>query len=61
MDAQEFEIALKECETRLDRLRALFEQYFQGMERREPSVPKKELFRRVQALRRNVPRNTALR
>jgi len=61
MDAGEFETTLEECETRLDRLRALYEQWFQGMERLEPMIPKKELERKVQVLRRNIPRNTRLR
>jgi hypothetical protein len=61
MDVAEFERTLEECEVRLDRLRALYEQYFQGLERLEPLIPKKELHRRVQLLRGNVPRNTRLR
>jgi hypothetical protein len=61
MDAHEFEQTLEDCEIRLDRLRALYEQYFQGLERLEPLIPKKELQRRVQLLRGNVPRNTRLR
>ena len=52
---------LNEVETRLDRLRALYEQYFQGIERLEPTVPKKEVERRMQLLRKSQPRNTALR
>ncbi len=61
MDVAEFERTLEDCELRLDRLRALYEQYFQGLERLEPLIPKKELHRRVQLLRGAVPRNTRLR
>ena len=61
MDVKEFDNTLTEAETLLDRLRGLYEQWFQGMERLEPTVPRKEMDRRVQAMRRAVPRNTALR
>ncbi len=61
MEVAEFERTLEECESRLDRLRALYEQYFQGLERLEPLIPKKELQRRVQLLRGNIPRSTRLR
>jgi hypothetical protein len=61
MEVSEFERTLDDCEVRLDRLRALYEQYFQGLERLEPLIPKKELHRRVQLLRGNIPRNTRLR
>ncbi|MEM9192842.1 MAG: MXAN_5187 C-terminal domain-containing protein [Myxococcota bacterium] len=61
MNAAEFEPLLEEVETRLERLRALYEQYFQGIERLEPTIPKKDLERRMRALRRAQPRNTALR
>jgi hypothetical protein len=61
VDADEFEDVLQNMETLLDRLRALYEQHFQGIERLEPTVPRKELDRGLDRLRRNVPRNTALR
>ena len=61
MEIKEYEELLNDVETRLDRLRALYEQYFQGIERLEPSVPKKEVERRMQLLRKSQPRNTALR
>ena len=35
MEAPEFDATLKDLETRLDRLKALYEMYFQGIERME--------------------------
>lgn len=61
MDLKEYEALLHDVETRLDRLRALYEQYFQGIERLEPTVPRKEIERRIQLLKKAQPRNTALR
>jgi hypothetical protein len=61
MDLKEYEQLLNDVETRLDRIKALYEQYFQGVERLEPSVPRKELERRMQLLLKEKPRNTALR
>ena len=61
MEPKEFEALLKETEKKLDRLKALYEQYFQGMERLEPLIVRKEVQRRVAALRKSQPRQTALR
>lgn len=61
MEAQEFDIALTELETRVDRLRALYENWFRGYEKSEPQVARKDVERRVYALRKELPRNTALR
>ncbi|GAB4210662.1 MAG: hypothetical protein OHK0013_31510 [Sandaracinaceae bacterium] len=61
MDIQEFEQRLHDAEVRLARLKALYEQWFQGIERVEPTVARKELDRALEALRREQPRNTALR
>lgn len=61
MDAVEFEALLHDVDTKLDRLKALYEQWFQGMERLEPAIARKELDRRVALLRKEVPRSTALR
>jgi hypothetical protein len=61
MDIQEFEQRLHDAEVRLARLKALYEQWFQGIERTEPSIARKELDRALDALRREQPRNTALR
>jgi hypothetical protein len=61
MDIKEYAQHLDELESKLDRLRALYEQYFQGLERLEPTIPRKDIERRVQALRRVQVRNTAMR
>lgn len=57
----ELEIALEELETRLERLRALYEQYFLGIEKIEPAVARKDVDRRIWLLRRVQIRNTARR
>lgn len=61
MDSDELEIAINELETRVERLRALYEQYFLGIERLEPTVPRKDVDRRIWQLRREKIRNTAKR
>jgi hypothetical protein len=61
MEVQEFDNALTELETRVDRLRALYENWFRGYEKTEPSVARKDVERRVYGLRKELPRNTALR
>ena len=61
MDLREVEALLTELESRTDRLRALYEQYFLGFERLEPQVVRKDVERRMQALLRVPFRNTALR
>jgi hypothetical protein len=61
LDQAEIEEAVKELETRVDRLRSLYEQYFMGIEKLEPGVPKKDVERRFQLLRKEQIRNTALR
>lgn len=61
MDAAELDIALNELEVRVERLRALYEQYFLGIERLEPTVPRKDVDRRIWQLKRQKIRNTAKR
>jgi hypothetical protein len=61
MEAAEFDLTLKDLETRLDRLKALYEMYFQGIERIEPAVPRKQVDRMFELLRREQPRTTHLR
>ncbi|HVK68904.1 MAG TPA: hypothetical protein VM694_30820, partial [Polyangium sp.] len=61
MEHAEVERALEDLDSRLERLRALYEQYFLGIEKLEPLVPRKELERRIMLLRREQIRNTALR
>jgi hypothetical protein len=57
----ELDVALEELENRLERLRALYEQYFMGIERIEPAIPRKDIDRRIYVLRREKIRNTAKR
>jgi hypothetical protein len=61
MENAEYEVELNEAESRLERLRARYEQYFRGVDRREPTYERKDLERRMLLLRRERPRNTALR
>lgn len=61
MQPSEIEELINELETRVDRLRALYEQYFMGIEKMEPQVPRKDVERRIQLIRREQIRNTALR
>jgi len=61
MGTEEFEEALKATEIKLSRLRSLYEQWFAGIERIEPGVARKDLERMIEALKREQPRNTALR
>lgn len=59
--AAELELALAELETRLEGLRASYEQYFLGFDRLEPAAQRREVDRRVVTLRRTKIRNTARR
>lgn len=61
MNLQEIEVQIREIEERVDRLRALYEQYFSGIEKLEPLILRKEVDRRLWALRKVQIRNTALR
>lgn len=61
MTPKELEIAIRELEERVDRLRALYEQYFMGFERLEPTIARKDVERRFVLLRKDQIRNTALR
>ena len=61
MNFEELDIALEELETRLERLRALYEQYFLGFEKIEPTVARKDVDRRIYVLRREKIRNTGKR
>lgn len=61
MEIDEFEQRLHDAEVRLARLKALYEQWFQGIERTEPAIARKEFERALEALKREQPRNTALR
>jgi len=57
----ELDIALEELETRLERLRSLYQQYFQGIEKLEPTIPRKDVDRRIWTLRKQQIRNTGKR
>ncbi len=61
MDTDELDVAIEELENRLERLRALYEQYFLGIEKIEPTVARKDVDRRIWLLRREQIRNTAKR
>jgi hypothetical protein len=61
MDTAEIERELSDLETRIDRLRALYEQYFLGIEKMEPSIPRRDAERKIQLLRKEQVRNTAQR
>lgn len=57
----ETEVMLDDLELRISRLKILYEQYFIGMEKAEPVVPRKEIMRIMQVLQSAQIRNTALR
>ena len=61
MTPKEFEIALSDAEVQLSRIKHLYEQWFQGIERIEPQIARKQLDRTIHLLRKGQPRNTALR
>jgi hypothetical protein len=61
MTPKEFEIMLSEAEVQLSRIKHLYEQWFQGIERIEPQIPRKQFDRALHELRKVKPRNTALR
>src|SRR5512139_3392299 len=55
------EASLNEFEQKLDRLKILYEQYFMGVEKREPLVPLKDVVRVMRALEQVQIRNTGHR
>lgn len=61
MNPDEIDFQIHELESRIDRLRALYEQYFMGFERTEPAVPRKDVERRIHDLRKERFNNTAKR
>jgi hypothetical protein len=52
---------LDELTQKIERLRALYEQYFMGLERLEPQTPRREVTRKLQEMAQLHLRNTALR
>jgi hypothetical protein len=61
VEQPEVEKLVGELEVGVDRLRSLYEQYFMGIEKLEPTVPRKDVDRRIHVLRKEQIRNTALR
>jgi hypothetical protein len=61
VEPNEIDIALDELEQRVERLRSLYEQYFLGIEKVEPTIARKDVDRRFWILRRTKLRNTARR
>ncbi|MBI5489824.1 MAG: hypothetical protein HY905_20990 [Deltaproteobacteria bacterium] len=61
MDAQEYAAQVDDLEKKLERLRALYEQYFMGIERLEPSIMRHDVEKRFRFLRKERCSNTAVR
>lgn len=61
MTPEQLDVELAELETRLERLRSLYEQYFSGIERIPPGVVRKDVDRRFWQLRHENIRNTGKR
>ncbi|HLK39835.1 MAG TPA: MXAN_5187 C-terminal domain-containing protein [Polyangiaceae bacterium] len=61
VETTEVEKLVGELEIAVDRLRSLYEQYFMGIEKLEPTVPRKDVDRRIHTLRKEQIRNTAQR
>jgi hypothetical protein len=58
---KEIEEGIEELDKRVERLRAMYDQYFLGIERLEPSIQRRDVERRFSGLRREKIRNTAVR
>ncbi|MDP9001558.1 MAG: hypothetical protein M3O46_15770, partial [Myxococcota bacterium] len=61
MEQTDIEKLIGDLEVAVDRLRSLYEQYFMGIEKIEPTVARKDADRRIYVLRKEQIRNTALR
>jgi len=61
MKPSQFDARLGDLESEITRLRAIYEQWFQGIERVPPVRMREKLDRKVRQLRREAPNNTALR
>ncbi len=61
MTPKEWENLLSDAEVQLSRIKHLYEQWFQGIERIEPQIARKQFDRTLHLLRKQKPRNTALR
>ena len=61
MNQKQFQVMLKETEVRLRRLQNLYDLFFQGLERLEPQMQLKDVQSRLNTMRHDQPRNTAMR
>ncbi len=61
MTPEQLDIDIEELSTRMERVRSLYEQYFMGIERLQPTIPRKDVERRIQVLRKTRFQNTAKR
>ncbi len=59
LEAGEIEAVINELETKISRLRAIYEQYFMGIERMPPSTLRKDVVRLIHRLENVHIRNTA--
>lgn len=61
MNAEELATAVDELDSKLERLRVLMDQYFQGIEKIPPFIVQKDVDRRIWVLRREKIRNSGTR
>jgi hypothetical protein len=61
LDVAELAQLIEELETRVERLRSVYDQYFMGIERLEPLIMRKDVDRRLWLLRKEQIRNTGMR
>lgn len=61
MDSETQQREVEDLEIRIERLRALYDQYFMGIEKIEPGVQRKDVERRIWLLRKEQIRNTGVR
>src|SRR3954471_7002543 len=61
VSAEELEARIGEMERKLDRLRALYESFFMGIERAPPNVPRREMNRLILELQQEPIANSSMR
>ena len=61
LEPKEIEAIIVEFAHKLDRLKILYEQYFMGIEKREPTVPLKDVVRIMREIDNVQIRNTGLK
>ena len=61
MEAKQQEMLVSELELRVERLRQLYDQYFLGFEKLEPTIARKDVDRKFELLRKEHIRNTGVR